>query len=162
MNITVDLERYIYDIPDNIYLDVVGKTTQVTYDPEDMSSILVEDDNGIRFVAEAYVKNKMALYDQNTDDRKTIQERISAKKVQRQTIISAKERREELSYRGGIDAEGMLKAGYLTKEDNFAAQAAYRTSLYGSSNISQDDDYDDDNFLSTFYSPKINKKQITQ
>lgn len=160
VNITVDSERYIYDIPDNIYLDVVGKTTQVTYDPEDMSSILVEDDNGIRFVAQEYVKNKMALYDQNADDKKTIQERISAKRAQRQTIISAKDQREELSYRGGIDAEGMLKAGYLTKEDNFAAQAAYRTSLYGSSSISQDDD--DDNFLSTFYSPKTNKKQITQ
>lgn len=155
--LTIGGEKIRYDIPKEVYRNVIGRKMQIVYDPSNLGEILVKDDT-YRFTTKPYINQPMALADMTTGDGVRLQERLNEKKDFMKQIISEAEYRKELLESQGITAEGMLQAGVLIKEQVISATQTYQKNRYGNT----DDDYDDDNFLSTFYSPKINKKQITQ
>ncbi|MEG1464650.1 MAG: hypothetical protein RSC11_07105, partial [Mucinivorans sp.] len=60
LTVTIGEIKRNYDIPDNIYRVAVGKKVRVTYDPANLSRVLVEGDK-VRFVASENTPMPMAL-----------------------------------------------------------------------------------------------------
>lgn len=120
-----------YEVPNDLYLDTIGKEAQVIYDPLDYSNILVEAGN-MRFLAHTKELMKSAIADQSEGDRARLNALLAEKKEHVQKIGEAKERRQQLLQQHMLDAEGLLQVGpILPKELHQQAELAYRQHSLG-------------------------------
>jgi hypothetical protein len=115
-----------YEIPDEYYLQTVGKRVQVIYEPFDYSRILVTDGGNLRFIAHEYEKGTSCIADEKPGDRKRLNDRIEQKKMHVQLIASKNEKQQKTLKQNNINAEGLLRIGAtLPKEIQQQAVIAY-------------------------------------
>ena len=121
-----------YEIPDEYYLQTVGKRVQVIYEPFDYSRILVTDGGNLRFIAREYQKLPSAIADYQPGDRKRINDRLEEKKMHVQMIASENAKHQKTLQKSGINAEGLLRMGnMLPKEIKQQAELVYREQRNG-------------------------------
>lgn len=128
LKVTINGETFVYDIPDELYLQNVGKEVQVYYDPYDYSRVLVTDDNNLRFVARAFENMSGAIADYSGGERARLQQLLTQKRNHVQSIAFAKQQREEILERASIDAKSLLQASVLVKEVKHQAELQYHQS----------------------------------
>ncbi len=119
----------IYEIPEEIYLQTVGKTVQVTYDPMDYSRILVTDNQNLLFIAREQELMPSALADFEPGDRQKINDRINEKVRHMATITNAKKTRQDILQFNRINAESLMMAGVHTKAINHQAMLNYMPAI---------------------------------
>lgn len=110
-----NIERY-YEVPNEIYLESVNKKVEITYDPYDMSHVLVSNGKGLRFVANEYEKMPAALADYKPDTAKKLHEALEFKKQIPAFINETMDKYSEVLQRADIDAQSILQAGVKTKQ----------------------------------------------
>lgn len=124
-----------YQIPDELYLQVVGCKAQVIYDPLDYSRILVQA-GSTRFIAPVLTeeaKMPSAIADYQPGDRARLNAALNHKKEHVLEISRAKEERQQLLNDAGIDAEGLLRIGHiLPKEISQQAALNYQNKKHSS------------------------------
>jgi hypothetical protein len=126
IRITVDGLQRIYDIPDELYLQNVGKKVQVIYDPYDYSRVLVTDNEKLRFVAQEYDKLPSALKDYNEGDRSRLNQRLEQKRNHVLSIAANKDKRQEIQERNRLNAESLLQAQVMHKETKQLVESVYQ------------------------------------
>lgn len=134
LKVTINGQQFIYDIPDDLYLENVGKTVQVTYDPYDYSRVLVTDGDKLRFVAREFEKTAGAIADYKEGERTKLNNYLQQKKAHVMRIAESRANRETVIERQAIDSESMLQASVLIKEVKQHAEMNYQRGLL--------DDYD--------------------
>lgn len=107
-----------YEIPEELYLQTVGKTVQVIYDPFNYSRILVTDNKNLLFIAREQELMPSAIADFEPGDRKKINDRIEEKIRHMQSISNAKDKRIDVLERNRINTESLLMAGVHSKSIN--------------------------------------------
>lgn len=120
ITVTIDEIRRHYDVPETVYRQAVGKKVRVTYDPGNLSRVLVEGDR-LRFVATENVPMPMALADMKPGDRERLNAVLERKKRLREENKQARENRRAILERIGTDAQSLLQAGVMIKEARFGA-----------------------------------------
>lgn len=118
--------QFIYDIPDDLYLQNVGKKVKITYDPYDLSRVLVSDGANLRFVAHEFEKMSSAIADYKVGERSRLHQLLDAKKNHVESIAAKKLDRTSTIERHSIDAQSMLQAQVLVKEVKQTAELAYQ------------------------------------
>jgi len=122
IKVEINRQRFAFDIADDLYMQNVGKTVQVTYDPYDMSQVLISDGRGLRFVTGEVYKMPSALADFKEGDRTLLNQRLEFKKQINKTVQESLEARQKVLQRNGIDAASYLQAGITVKEISHKAQ----------------------------------------
>ena len=120
ITVTIGEIRRHYDVPETAYRQAVGKKVRVTYDPGNLSRVLVEG-NRLRFVATENVPMPMALADMKPGDRERLNAVLERKKRLREQNKQARENRRAILERIGTDAQSLLQAGVMIKEARFGA-----------------------------------------
>lgn len=118
---TIGGVEYFYEVPDAIYRSAVGKTVNIYYDPADMSRVLATDNKNLRFVACTDQAAKMALADMQPGDRALLDRQLAEKARRRKEIQDEDEERRLLLDREYMDAQSLLQAGRIVKEERFQA-----------------------------------------
>ena len=122
IKVEINRKRFTFDIPDELYMANVNKTVQVTYDPYDMSQVLVSDGKGLRFVTGEVRKMPSALADFKEGDRTLLNNRLDFKKQINQHVTNHLNERIEVLQRAQIDANSILQAGVTVKEISHKSQ----------------------------------------
>ncbi|WP_300725863.1 Mu transposase C-terminal domain-containing protein [uncultured Rikenella sp.] len=120
ITVTIGDLRRTYDVPETIYRQAVGRKVRITYDPADLSRVLVEGDR-MRFIATENVPLPMALADMQPGDRERLNAVLERKKRLRDQNRQTREERRSLLERVGTDAQSLLQAGVMVKEARFGA-----------------------------------------
>lgn len=134
LKVTINGQQFVYDIPDDLYLQNVGKTVQVTYDPYDYSRVLVTDGANLRFVAREFEKMSGAIADYQEGERNKLNNYLKRKMDYVMRIGEARANRESIIERQAIDSASMLQASVLVKEIKQKAELDYQRAML--------DDYD--------------------
>ncbi len=122
LKITINGDTRHYDIPAEIYRQVVGKKVDVIYDPADLSRVMATDDKGLRFVATPNQAMPQAAADMKDGDRARLDETLKIKKLRKLENEDEAARHLALLQQMGIRPDDLLQAGLLGKRDRFAAQ----------------------------------------
>lgn len=123
LEVTINGQKVIYETPKESYLDTLGLTVSVKYNPYDLNEILaVSNDGRTRFVCSKYQKMPMAIADYQPGTRAMLNERLEEKRGHVQFIVNARDERLNVLKRAQLDAESLLSAGVLTKELKYAAE----------------------------------------
>ena len=122
VELNIGKNEYVYDIPNEIYLKVVGRTAQIQYDPADMSRILVEDDRGARFIATANYAMPSTIDDFREGDKARLLAKIENKKNRKIEIDDEAALHASELAAAMVDVDGILKRGVLNKETRFDAE----------------------------------------
>lgn len=128
LKVTFDGQLFTYDIPDNLYLENVGKKVQVYFDPYDKSRVLVTDGDKLRFVAQEFEKMSSAIADYKDGERGRLNQLLAIKKGHNESIAATRTKRETIFERHSIDAASLLQAQVLTKEIKLIAEQDYQRS----------------------------------
>lgn len=131
-----------YEIPNDLYLQNVGKKVQIIYDPLDYSRILVTDHNNLRFIAHQYDKLPSAIADFKPGDRTRLNDKIEEKKQHVLTIINQRTQRQSTLAKHKMDAESLLQAGVMQKGLMQATRQQYDQLQYGGTDADGFDDLD--------------------
>ncbi len=123
IRLTIQGNPYEYQIPDELYLQHVGRKIQVIYDPLDFSRVLVTDDHQLRFIANSYEKLPAARADYQSGDQERLFRLLQQKKAMVQQIIDRKKDRAALLAEHQTDAIGLLQARVMIKETRQAAES---------------------------------------
>lgn len=115
----------MYEVPEAIYLDTVGKTVQVIYDPFDYSRILVTDFANINFIATEQQLMPSALADFEPGDRTRLNNILAEKARHMKRVGDESQARKDVLERNQIEIHGQLKAGIRTKAENHEALIGY-------------------------------------
>jgi hypothetical protein len=124
------IER-VFEIPEEFYLDTVGKTVNVFYDPLDFSRVLVTDGASLRFMAYEYEKLPSAIADFKPGDRARLQQKLNEKRRHVEYLASQKANRQSILAANKISAESLLQAGVQQKELMQDALNNYGQLTYG-------------------------------
>jgi len=128
-----------------MYMDTLGLTVNVKYDPYDMSKVLaISKDQKTRFVCHLYQNMPMAIADYTPGTRTELNRRLEEKKSHVNFYVNAKEERQLVLKRHQLDAESLLQAGVLTKELKYAAE---RQLIDGGYELADDNDEIDINSM---------------
>ncbi len=130
-------QSYRYDIPDEHYLDNLGKTVKVMYEPHNMEQVLITDDRGLRLVVSTMQAMPSALADFQAGDRERLNNLLEAKTKMMLGIQEKLNDRLDILSRNRIDAESILKVGVSAPKE--LSQAA--NNLYIGS-FDEDQEYD--------------------
>lgn len=114
--LTIKDGKFTYEIPAEYFPQQMGKKVQVYYDPYDMRQVLVTDGNGLRFVAENYIKSPSAIADHTEESRQLYWKRMDEKKAIAAVPGQAQAKRRETLDRAQIDAASLLQSGTLIKQ----------------------------------------------
>ncbi|MFN4248950.1 MAG: Mu transposase C-terminal domain-containing protein [Flavipsychrobacter sp.] len=125
ITITIEGAKYTYQVPEELYLQNVGKTVQVVYDAQDMTRILVTDGGTLRFIAYQTGLMPSALADYKEGDRKRLNELLERKQRDMIKQAAAGEMRKNLLESAGVNAESLLQAGVLIKDIKQGAEQLY-------------------------------------
>lgn len=109
-------QRFSFDLDTPSLIEYVGKEVSVLYDPFDMSRVLVTDFDKVRLMGHDARLNSRALKDGETDCRTYLNAILNEKRDDVNYIANRASRRKEVLESAGIDTEGLLQAGVLTKE----------------------------------------------
>ncbi len=112
----------IYELSQAMIFENIDKKVQVIYDEHDLSTILITDDKGLRFLAHNYKLLPSAIADYEDGDYERIQLLLKEKKTLQPKIQALIDGRKNILERAKIDAESRLKAGVLVKELNHKDQ----------------------------------------
>ncbi len=134
IKVTIDGQQFVYDVPDDLYLQNVGKKVKVTYDPYDYSRVLVTDGASLRFVAREFEKMSSAIADYKDGERSRLNHLLLMKKNHVQRIADSKNNRVDVLERHAIDANSLLQAQVLTKELKQNAELVYQQAQLGEYN----------------------------
>jgi Mu transposase, C-terminal len=121
IRITINGQSYEYDVPNELYLQHVGKKVQAYYDPFDFSRVLITDGGPLRFVARTIEKLPAARADYQAGDETRLFRHLHHKKEQVKLIMDRKKQRETLLAAHQQDAAGLLQARVMQKEIQHAA-----------------------------------------
>lgn len=134
--VTINEIKYRYDIPEELYLNAVGRKVKVTYDPADLSKVYLTGDH-ISFIATEHNNMPMALGDYKQGDLARLQAELDKKRRLRQSVDDKIAEINEIVEMNGTSAQSLLQAGKLDKIARFQASAiAQRASLGDDTNIS--------------------------
>lgn len=142
LEITINKKFHEYDIPADIYMDVVGKRVHVIYDPYNPDHVLLMD-GSLRFIAsKLHEDDKLpsALIDYKTNDRARINDRLRAMEDHVRSFSEKKNRRDNLIERSRVDTDGLLQSGLLIKGQKQAAELAHQNHLLGGADDFRIDD----------------------
>lgn len=114
-----------YEVPEELYLQTVGKRVQVIYDPMDYSQILVTNNKDLLFIAREQELMPSALADFKEGDRTKLNDRLAEKVRHMQMVADRKKDRLDVLEMNRIDVESYLQAGIHTKALNHSLQLAY-------------------------------------
>jgi hypothetical protein len=128
-----------YEIPEQIYLQTIGATMQVIFDPMDYSRILVTNDNDVCFIAREMELMPSAIADYKPGDRARLNDRLNEKVRHMEYINSKKGERQNTLEINRINAAGMLQAGVHTKGINTQALRDYEV-VYNNVPVKRIDD----------------------
>jgi len=143
--VTFNGRKVFYEVPDSMYMDTLGLTVNVKYDPYDMSKVLaISKDQKTRFVCHLYQNMPMAIADYTPGTRTELNRRLEEKKSHVNFYVNAKEERQLVLKRHQLDAESLLQAGVLTKELKYAAE---RQLIDGGYELADDNDEIDINSM---------------
>lgn len=134
IKVSFDGQPFTYDIPDDLYLQNVGKKVKITYDPYDLSRVLVSDGASLRFVAHEFEKMSSAIADYKDGERGRLNNLLLQKKKHVESIAAKKDNRNSTLDRNAIDAQSMLQAGVLVKEIKQNAELVYQQTRNGDYN----------------------------
>lgn len=119
-------EIYTYEIPDQLFLSVVGRTVQAIHDPYDIGSkVLITDGDKLRVVAYPPTLIPAARADQSEIDQARFFKKLHAKKKHLEAIAASKQKRELILTEEAIDAKALLQAGILDKGLKRSAEITY-------------------------------------
>lgn len=124
----------IFEIPEELYLQTVGKRVQVVYDPLDFSRVLVTDGGSLRFVANSYEKLPSAIADFQPGDRQRLNAKLNEKRSHVEFLAKQKATRQQVLEANKISAEGLLQAGVMAKEIMHDASNTYAQITYDNNN----------------------------
>lgn len=119
---TIGGQKLIYDIPDSVYMQALGRKVRVVYDPYNLSQVLVTDDKQVRFLANAYEYMPSALADFQEGDRAKLNSLLASKTQMMTTISEVASHRKSALERAGIDAQSLLQSGDLLKAPRHVAE----------------------------------------
>lgn len=119
-------QLFTYEVPDELYLQNVGKKVQVTYDPYDYSRVLVTDGGNLRFVAREFEKMSSAIADYKDGDRARLNMMLMQKRKHVEAISESRNKRQEVIERAGVDAASLLQAQVMVKELKQSAEITYQ------------------------------------
>jgi hypothetical protein len=122
LNFQINNVKYSYDVPAALFPENLNKRVEITYDPTDMSQVLVTDNKGLRFVASAYKLQPAALADMTPGDGAMRDERMQEKEAIMNKLNTYVTDRDARLERAKIDASSLVQAGVLTKAINHKAQ----------------------------------------
>lgn len=114
-------KRY-YEMSQQQIYQYVGRKFQVYYDPEDLSQVLVTDEENVRFVVNEWREVPAALADYEPGDRARLEGLWSEKKALMPSIQKQIGERDAVLERRRIDAESRIQGGVLTKGINHEDQ----------------------------------------
>jgi hypothetical protein len=134
IKVSIEGQQFVYDVPDDLYLQNVGKKVKVTYDPYDYSRVLVTDGGSLRFVAREFEKMSSAIADYKDGERSRLNHLLLMKKNHVQRIADSKNNRVDVLERHAIDASSLLQAQVLTKELKQNAELQYQQAQLGEYN----------------------------
>jgi hypothetical protein len=129
----------IYELSQAMIFEHINKKVQVIYDEADLSTILVTDDKGLRFLAHNYKLLPSAIADYEEGDYERIQNLLIEKKTLQPKIQTLIDGRKNILERAKIDAESRLQAGVLTKEINHPDQQLI-TAVQNGAKLTEADD----------------------
>jgi hypothetical protein len=137
------MER-VYEIPEEFYLETVGKKVSIIYDPLDFSRVLVTDGGSLRFMARTYEKLPSALADFKEGDRVRLNEKLNEKRRHVEAISQKKATRQQILDANKISVEGLLQAGVMQKEMMQAASSNYAQLTFNNNNHKSNNDQEFD------------------
>lgn len=126
ISIALNKHQLTYDIPAADYKQHVGKTMHVIYDPYDLTKVLATSEDGrTQILCPAMEKMQSAIADFAPGDRMRLNVKLNEKKQLSQSILDAQHNRQQLLSQNGVDAESLLQAGVLIKEQRQLAENNY-------------------------------------
>lgn len=129
--VTFNGRKIFYEVPADLYMETLGLTVNVKYDPTNLHSVLaVSQDKKKRFVCNVYQNVPMAIADYVPGTRSDLNSRLLEKKSHVDFYVNAKEERQSILKRAQLDAESLLQAGVHTKEVMYAAARQLVESTY--------------------------------
>ncbi len=134
IRVTIDGQQFVYDVPDDLYLQNVGKKVKVMYDPYDYSRVLVTDGGSLRFVAHEFEKMSSAIADYKDGERSRLNHLLRMKKNHVERIAESKNKRIDVLERHSIDANSLLQAQVMVKELKQNAELVYQQTQLGDYN----------------------------
>jgi len=142
IEISINNQKFHYDVPAKDYVQHAGASFQVIYDPYRMDEVLaVNDDGSVQMVLEEQTRVPMAVKDRQEGDGLAAYNRLKEQKWISQWVLDKAAARKERLDRNNIDAEGLLQAGVVTKE---AKQQAERQLEEDHSETDQPDQDDEE------------------
>jgi len=131
-----------YELTQTTIFKHAGKKVQVIYDEADLSTVLVTDGKGLRFLANEYKLLPSAIADYEPGDRERINNLLSEKKTLLPKMRHLIDSRKSTLERAKIDAESRIQAGVLTKEISHPDHKLIASHQTISETVSDDDDID--------------------
>jgi len=123
LTVTINGQKLIYEVPKELYLDTLGLTVKVKYNPYNLNSVMaMSEDEKTRVVCYQYNNIPMAIADYKPGDRLRLNSALDEKKGHVNFVATNKEQRQATLKRAGLDAEGLLQAGVLVKELKHVAE----------------------------------------
>jgi len=136
-------KQRIYELSQAAIFEHVGKQVQVIYDEADLSTVLVTDGKGLRFLAHEYKLLPSAISDYEDGDRQRIDNLLLEKKTLLPKMQQLIDTRKEVLERANIDAESRLQEGVMVKEITHQDQKLL-SSLHNGATVELDDEEDID------------------
>lgn len=115
-----------YEIPEEYYLQTVGKKVQIIYDPMDFSRVLVTDNKNLMFVASEQEAMPSAIADYQPGDGIKLHDRIAEKKRHNELVFNRMVDRQNVLQINRINSESLLQAGIHSKQIMHEAIASYQ------------------------------------
>ena len=121
LNFQLNKLHYSFDIPGSLFPEHLNRRVELIYDPADMSQVLVTDNKGIRFVADAYQLHPSAIADMTEGDRSRLNVELDNKQRIAKKLTEYVADRDARLQRAKIDAGSLIQANILTKAINHKA-----------------------------------------
>lgn len=142
LNPTLLGKQRIYELSQATIFEHVGKQVQVIYDEADLSTVLVTDGKGLRFLAHEYKLLPSAIADYEEGDRERIDNLLLEKKTLLPKMQKLIDVRQDVLKRAKIDAESRIQAGVLVKEVAHRDQKVLSMAAVSVANDDEEDDID--------------------
>lgn len=114
---TIAGHLYAYAVPPALYLQNVGRKVHTIYDPFDMNSVLLTDNEHLRFVAHHITPVAGCMMDMKEGGRSFLNLLIAQKGADVDTITESKRMRRERMATAGQDASITLRLGGMARKE---------------------------------------------
>lgn len=141
---TIDKIGYTYEIPEDMYLQTLGKQVTIKYDPVDPQVVLASTvDGSYRMVCSTFKRFKSAPADYKIGEKTRQTHYIDEKKQHGALIADATMARQQILNRANINTENVLRAGAaMPKQLQYAAKRQLKEG-YNEANDTETSDWRD-------------------